>query len=57
MLTHATANEIESIRKWLNTLQKDFDAAIAELRQGLLDIEAVPEEDLIAAVEEAFADF
>ena len=57
MLTHATANEIEGIRKWLGTLQKDFDAAVAELRQGLLDIESVPEEDLIAAVEETFADF
>lgn len=57
MLTHATANEIESIRKWLNTLQRDFDAAVAELRQGLLDIESVPEEDLIAIVEETFADF
>ena len=57
MLTHATANEFESVRKWLKTLQKDFDAAVAELRQGLLDRESVPEEELTNIVEEVFADF
>lgn len=57
MLTHATANEIESIRDWLKLLQQNFDKALQEIEQSFSDIEAVPEEDAAQIVDEVFEDF
>ena len=57
MLTHATANEIESIRDWLKLLQQNFDKALQEIEQSFSDIESVPEEDAAQIVDEVFEDF
>lgn len=57
MLTHATANEIESARDWLETLQQNFDKAIQEIDQAFSDIEAIPEEEALQMLDEVFEDF
>ena len=57
MLTHATANEIESIRDWLKLLQQNFDKALQEIAQTFSDIEPIPEEEALQIVDEVFADF
>ena len=57
MLTHATANEIESARDWLGTLQQNFDKAIQEIGQAFSDIEAIPEEEALQMLDEVFEDF
>lgn len=57
MLTHATANEIESIRDWLKLLQQNFDKALQEIEQSFSDIESVPEEYAAQIVDEVFEDF
>lgn len=57
MLTHATANEIESAREWLKTLQQNFDKAIQEIDQAFSDIEAIPEEEALQMLDEVFEDF
>lgn len=57
MLTHATANEIESARDWLGTLQQNFDKAIQEIDQAFSDIEAIPEEEALQMLDEVFEDF
>lgn len=57
MLTHATANEIESIRDWLKLLQQNFDKALQEIEQSFSDIESIPEEYAAQIVDEVFEDF
>ena len=57
MLTHATANEIESARKWLGTLQQSFDRALQEIEQTFSDVEAIPEEEALQILDEVFKDF
>lgn len=57
MLTHATANEIESIRDWLKLLQQNFDKALQEITQAFSDIEPVSEEEALQIVDEVFEDF
>ena len=57
MLTHATANEIESARKWLGALQQSFDRALQEIEQNFSDIEAIPEEDALQILDEVFEGF
>ena len=57
MLTHATANEIESARKWLGALQQSFDRALREIEQTFSDIEAIPEEDASQILDEVFEGF
>lgn len=57
MLTHATANEIESARKWLGALQQSFDRALQEIEQAFSDIEAIPEEDALQILDEVFEGF
>ena len=57
MLTHATANEIESIRDWLKLLQQNFDKALQEIAQTFSDIEPVSEEEALQIVDEVFEDF
>lgn len=57
MLTHATANEIESARKWLGALQQSFDRALLEIEQAFSDIEAIPEENALQILDEVFEDF
>ena len=57
MLTHATANEIESIRDWLKLLQQNFDKALQEIAQAFLDIEPISEEEALQIVDEVFEDF
>ena len=57
MLTHATANEIESIRDWLKLLQQNFDKALQEIAQAFPDIEPISEEEALQIVDEVFEDF
>lgn len=57
MLTHATANEIESARKWLGALQQSFDRALQEIEQTFSDIETIPEEDALQILDEVFEGF
>lgn len=57
MLTHATANEIESIRDWLKLLQQNFDKALQEIAQTFSDIEPISEEEALQIVDEVFEDF
>ena len=57
MLTHATANEIESIRDWLKLLQQNFDKALQEIAQAFSDIEPISEEEALQIVDEVFEDF
>ena len=57
MLTHATANEIESIRDWLKLLQQNFDKALQEIAQAFSDIEPVSGEEALQIVDEVFEDF
>ena len=57
MLTHATANEIESIRDWLKLLQQNFDKALQEIAQAFSDIEPISEEVALQIVDEVFEDF
>ena len=57
MLTHATANEFESVRDWLKILQQSFDRALQEIEQSFSDIEPVPEEDVLQIVDEVFENF
>ena len=57
MLTHATANEIESIRDWLKLLQQNFYKALQEIAQAFSDIEPISEEEALQIVDEVFEDF
>lgn len=57
MLTHATANEIESIRDWLKLLQQNFDKALQKIAQAFSDIEPISEEEALQIVDEVFEDF
>ena len=57
MLTHATANEIESIRDWLKLLQQNFDKALQEIAQAFSDIEPISEAEALQIVDEVFEDF
>lgn len=57
MLTHATANEINSIRDWLDKLQVSFDAAVLAIREEFDSINRADDDLLVNLIEDIFKEY